>query len=76
MEGIIKKIIIPREFGFILDPITHEEYFFHRDDFTGHWPDLISDHEGDKGHIKVSFEKRDSPKGPRASNIRRLDFPN
>ncbi len=63
-------------FGFILTS-DNKEYFFHKENFSGHWDDLLRDF-ADKsfGKIKVTFEHEDSPKGPRAADVRRTDFPN
>ncbi len=77
MNGTIKNIVVKRAFGFIINPTTRTEYFFHRDDFNGHWDDLVNDHEAEKdSHIPVEFEVVPSPKGPRASKVRRADYPN
>jgi cold shock CspA family protein len=62
-----------KQFGFI-----HSEgknYFFHRDDFNGHWEDLEEDFEKLRS-IKVEFVEVESDKGPRAADIKRLDYPN
>lgn len=75
MKGTVKNIIAKKHFGFILEPTTRTEYFFHKEDFNGHWDDLVNDHENKK-IIPVEFEVMASPKGPRASNVRRTDFPN
>ena len=71
--GIVKGIVTNRNFGFLKS--GNIEYFFHRDDFNGHWDDLLNDIiERD---IHVNFEVvADSPKGPRAKNVKRTDYPN
>jgi hypothetical protein len=43
LEGEIKNVIRAKNFGFILH--KGNEYFFHRDDFVGHWDDLLKDFE-------------------------------
>jgi cold shock CspA family protein len=74
-KGVVKNILVGKNFGFILSPQSGTEYFFHRQDFNGHWDDLISDHQG--GHkIEVEFIPSDAVRGPRASDVRRLDWPN
>lgn len=76
MEGIIKKLVDNKGYGFIKD-MEGIEYFFHKDDFIGHWIDLVEDYNlGVEGYIKVTFEKISSKKGPRGSNVRRTEFPN
>ena len=73
MKGIVKNVVANRNFGFIR--CSGVEYFFHRDDFTGFWPDLVEDINA-KAKVEVEFESQDSPKGPRAINVRRTDYPN
>ena len=74
MQGIIKKIVVKKYFGFI--KADKYEYFFHKDDFKGHWDDLINDYETHGGIIPVEFEVKASPKGPRAIDVKRTDYPN
>jgi cold shock CspA family protein len=76
MKGVVKKIPARKGFGFIrgTDSI---EYFFHRDDFYGHWDDLEVDFNAANIEIEVEFDPNPrSPKGPRAENVKRLDHPN
>ena len=73
MTGMIKKVIGPKQFGFII--ANGIEYFFHREDFNGFWEDLVRDNESHE-EIKVTFVPKDTPKGPRAREVRRTDFPN
>jgi hypothetical protein len=48
-----------------------------RQDFNGHWDDLAEDFaRGKKEPIRVTFEETFSPKGSRAANVRRIDWPN
>ena len=63
MEGIIDKIVGDKGFGFIKIEGEEKGLFFHRNEVTGaNFDDLK---EGDK----VSFEKADSEKGPKATNV-------
>lgn len=73
MEGRVRKIT-DKGFGFIKGE-NGEDIFFHRDDFNGHWADLHDDFNNDMT-IRVQFESKSTPKGLRASNVRRLDYPN
>ncbi len=74
MNGIVKNVIGAKQFGFIRNE-QGVEYFFHKDDFNGHWDDLVDD-VTNQDKIPVTFEAKDTPKGPRAANVERLDFPN
>lgn len=76
MTGIIRRLVADKGFGFIKEGNTIKEYFFHRSDFSGFWDDLIEDFERPTGELKVEFDGIDTPKGLRASNVRRMDFPN
>jgi cold shock CspA family protein len=77
MNGVIKRLVANRQFGFIRNNMTGTEYFFHKDDFNGHWNDLVNDADEKSVEIPVNFDPiKDSPKGPRAANVRRLDYPN
>jgi cold shock CspA family protein len=75
MTGFVKKLVAIKNFGFIASSEDRKEYFFHREDFIGHWDDLVNDIENEL-RIEVRFEAVDSPKGLRAANVTRLDFPN
>lgn len=74
MKGVIKNVIASKRFGFILGT-NGGEYFFHKDDFSGHWDDLVDDSDN---HIEilVEFNVVESPNGPRAADVKRTDFPN
>lgn len=77
MLGHIKNLISQKQFGFIVDPTTRTEYFFHREDFNGHWNDLVRDFNNDTpSPIVVKFDVVNSSKGARAGNVSRMDFPN
>lgn len=62
MEGVIKKLN-DKGFGFITPEGERKDLFFHRSDLVGiEFDDL---REGDK----VSFEKEDSDRGPKATKV-------
>ena len=63
--GTIKKVIADRGFGFIVAE-DGKDYFFHRDG-------LESSLDFDRlvGGEKVEFEIEQSPKGPRAKQVRK-----
>jgi cold shock CspA family protein len=73
VEGEIKNVIRAKNFGFILH--KGNEFFFHRDDFVGHWDDLLKDFEIGS-EIRVEFSPQHTYKGPRANMVSRLDWPN
>jgi len=62
-NGTIKKLIRDRGFGFISDT-DGREVFFHQNSLEGSTFDSL------QGDEKVEFEVEDSPKGPRAVNVR------
>ena len=61
-SGQIKRIQRDKGFGFIRDT-SGQEYFFHRSAVQG---ELRLAVEGQR----VSFDEEQSPKGPRAGNVR------
>ena len=75
MNGVIRKLEATKYWGFIEGDDDRKSYFFHRDDFSGHWEDLETDWKN-KVSIKVSFTPTTTQKGLRAEDIKRLDFPN
>ena len=60
--GTVKRIQRDKGFGFIRDT-NGQEYFFHRSSVQGSFDDLS---EGQR----VNFDVEQSPKGPRAGNVR------
>lgn len=72
--GEVVRLVWKKGFGFVRGE-DNKDYFFHRDDFNGFWTDLIDDFEKSEP-IKVKFIGRDSPKGLRADDVKRIDFPN
>ena len=71
MKGKIKNLVKNKKFGFVQN-LQNTKFFFHESDFLGHWNDLCEDF--DKGHlIEVEFESFSTPKGMRASGVKRID---
>jgi cold shock CspA family protein len=73
MTGVVKNINGHKLYGFITGE-DKKDYFFHRTDFSGHWDDLVADASNIK--VKVEFNGERNPKGLRARNVSRLDWPN
>jgi len=59
--GTIKKLVADRGFGFITAE-DGKEYFFHRSS--------IESFDSLRGNERVDFDVEDSPKGPRAAQVR------
>ena len=59
--GTIKRIVADRGFGFIAGA-DGTEYFFHRNS--------VENFDALRGDETVTFEVEDSPKGPRANQVR------
>lgn len=76
MTGKIRSLPEGKNFGFIDGGgDKKKDIFFHRDDFQGHWNDLL--HDFRKGQvIEVEYESEQSMKGLRAKEVRRTDHPN
>ncbi len=65
MNGVIKKLITDKGFGFIKVEGQEKDLFFHSKSLVGvAFTDL---QEGDT----VSFDVEDSPKGPNAVNVKK-----
>ena len=65
MNGVIKKLVSDKGFGFIKVEGQEKDVFFHSKSLVGvMFTDL---HEGDA----VTFEIEDSPKGPNAVNVKK-----
>ena len=60
LKGTVKKLVSDKGFGFIKVDSGHE-YFFHQSDCM----DWLGLSEG----MNVKFEPKQTPKGPRASNV-------
>lgn len=64
LQGIVKRLIAEKGFGFIRHEASGVEYFFHRSGVRETaWDDL---YDG----IRVTFEIEPSAKGPRAAEVR------
>ena len=66
MEGTIKNLT-DKGFGFITVEGEEKDLFFHSNELQG------ATYEDLKVGDKLSFEKADSPKGPNAVNVSRID---
>jgi len=66
MRGTIKTLKKTEGYGFISDPVTGDDYFFHRSHVGVDFDSLERDQE-------VEFTPTEGPKGPRAINIVVLD---
>jgi len=66
MEGIIKRLIKDRGFGFITVEGEPKDLYFSSNEVKNVKFEELN--EGDK----VSFDKTDSPKGPNAINVNRI----
>jgi CspA family cold shock protein len=62
MEGVIKRIVAEKGYGFIRTHDGKEEYFFHRSACSSRFDELV---EGQN----VTFTVVNSPKGPRAESV-------
>jgi cold shock protein len=62
--GTVKKVISDRGFGFITSDDA-KDYFFHRDAL-----DSSLDFDRLNGGEKVEFQIEQSPRGPRATNVK------
>lgn len=66
MQGIIKKIVVDKNFGFISLKEGGKDVFFHKEKLVGvNFEDL---REGDT----VSFEIEETEKGPAAINVEKV----
>lgn len=65
-NGTIARLLIDKGFGFVRDE-SGVEHFFHRSSVRGAVFELLREGQS------VEFSNEDSPKGPRATDIRLLD---
>ena len=65
MEGTIKNLT-DKGFGFITIECEEKDLFFHKNELKG------VTYEELKVGDRVSFERTDSPKGPNATNVTRI----
>lgn len=76
MKGTIQKLVGEKNFGFIKG-VDKIDYFFHRDDFNGHWDDLVTDHaNGDEIEVTFVIKSPQPSKGARAEHVSRTRHPN
>jgi len=74
MNGTILRIVSDKGFGFIKGE-DGMDYFFHKTDMSGFFDDLVADvNEGKK--VEVTFDSVTTPKGLRAANVARVEWPN
>lgn len=71
MKGKVIKLVLERNFGFV-EGEDKKEYFFHKDDFNGFFKDLAEDMMAGRS-VDVTFQIVPSQKGPRASEVTRVD---
>ena len=65
-NGTIARLLIDKGFGFIRDE-SGVEHFFHRSSVRGAVFELLREGQ------RVDFSTEDSPKGPRAAEVRLLE---
>jgi CspA family cold shock protein len=65
-HGTIARLLIDKGFGFIRDE-NGVEHFFHRSAIRGAVFELLREGQ------RVEFVNEDSPKGPRAADVRLID---
>ena len=65
MVGKVRRIVTDKGFGFVRPDGGNTDFFFHRSSA----PDFDRLAEGSR----VEFEEEQSPKGPRATDVRKLD---
>jgi cold shock protein len=65
-SGTIARLLIDKGFGFIRDE-SGVEHFFHRSAVRSAVFELLREGQ------RVEFSQEDSPKGPRAADVRLLD---
>lgn len=70
LHGTVRKVLDDKKYGFIATDKT--DYFFHKDNYDGHWDDLVRDYNNDV-EIPVTFEPVRTDKGLRAEEVKRSD---
>jgi CspA family cold shock protein len=65
-QGTIARLLIDKGFGFIRDE-SGTEHFFHRSAIRGAVFELLREGQ------RVEYVNEDSPKGPRAADVRLID---
>lgn len=71
MNGKLTSLVPDKGFGFIKGE-SGQDYFFHKSEFNGHFEDLVMDYSNNI-KIQVTFEPLKTPKGPRATEVYRMD---
>ena len=64
-NGVVKRVVLDKGFGFIRESSGEKEYFFHRSSVKPHSSAFDTMQEGDN----VRFEPGTGPKGPRAEEV-------
>ena len=64
-KGIIKRFDFRKGFGFIVDDISGEDFFFHKSAWQGNGPIRLG--------MAVEFDGKDSEKGPQADSVTPVD---
>jgi len=62
-SGVIQRLYVEKGFGFVRNPDTGDEYFFHRSAVIGARFDQLREQQ------TVRFEAGQGPKGPRAESV-------
>jgi cold shock protein len=74
MNGTIVRMMGDKGFGFLRGE-DGREHFFHRSSVNGFFEDWVVDIDSGR-KIQVTFDEEYSAKGPRATNVTRVDWPN
>lgn len=74
LKGRLKSLKSIKGYGFIIVD-NKDQYFFHRDDYQGHWNDMADDFDSGT-QVEFHFEPDRTEKGLRARNVCRTDWPN
>ena len=62
-SGVIQRLYVEKAYGFIRNPDTGEEFFFHKSAVKGARFDDLREQQS------VTFEAGQGPKGPRAESV-------
>lgn len=76
MKGYVKRLPHGKDFGFVRGE-DNKDYFFHKENFNGHWKDLVEDMDANLNPaVTFDVEIPEPSKGPRARKVNRVDYPN